>query len=446
MTKIRPAGWLLLVPVLLAPPLLRAATSIFNPVEMASRTLANGVRVVARETPGSGLVAIQLWIRAGSRFETPENNGAAHLIEHLVFQNDRPDSAAQVIEDAGGTVNGETEKDSTRYAAIVPSESFPAVLKAMARAARESDWSQRDLLFARDSVTQELMGRMLNPVRHANDLAYRAAFRTHPYRLIAGGAPDSLPSITLAALRQFHTRFYVGANMSLVVVGDVPAARVFTEAAAALGAIKVGESSRALTFPPETWTSPRDLTVNLPFRLATLSFAFRAPGMATPQDVWAMDVLVTLLGDSRHARLHRQLVEELKVAVAVDAQFLTHKDPGLLTLTLLATPANLTRAQQALMDEVRALRDGKIADDEIAHAKATLAGTYALQNETAEGQASSLGFYEAIATHEIAVRYDSLVRAVTPAQVRAAAHKYLDPEAYVRVLIRAPRGGLGARR
>ncbi len=415
---------------------------IFNLNELTQRTLPNGVRVVVREARGSGLVAVQLWLRAGSRLETSDTNGISHLLEHLVFRGDRADSPQQVIEDAGGQVNGETDKDATHFDAVVPAEAFEPTLRSLAAAVQRADWTPRQLDNARDTIEQELRGRLMQPFQQANDLAYRAALRTHPYRLLAGGGFETLPSLELAHLKRHHAQHYVGANLSVVIVGDVARATALAAAQAALGSTRRGESSLNRVFAAEDWTGPRELTVNLPYRLSVLTLAFRAPGMAAPMEVWAMDVLVTLLGEGRRARLRQRLIEQAKVAVEVDAQFITRHDLGLLTMTMLVEPTNLGKAQVALVEEVRSLASGEISDDEVSRARARMEGVYAAQNETAEGQAGSLGFYEALGSYEHAIRYDAQLRAVTTDRVRALAAKSLGRNTFARVLIR----GFGAPR
>ena len=68
-------------------------------------TLDSGLRVASETVVGSETATVGVWIDAGSRYETAQNNGAAHFLEHMAFKGTekRTQQALEVeIENMGG--------------------------------------------------------------------------------------------------------------------------------------------------------------------------------------------------------------------------------------------------------------------------------------------------------------------------------------------------------
>ena len=85
-------------------------------------TLPNGLRVVTDRMPTVESVSLGVWVRAGTRYERPQVNGVAHLLEHMVFKGTERRSAreiAEAIEAVGGNINAYTSRETTAYYAKV---------------------------------------------------------------------------------------------------------------------------------------------------------------------------------------------------------------------------------------------------------------------------------------------------------------------------------------
>ncbi len=427
--------------VLLGAASVRADTPILGASSITFRPLPSGLRVVVKESHATNLVSLWVGVRAGSRFETPQNNGASHLIEHLVYRGSahtKPGEVMQIIEDAGGVSNAETEKDYTHYYAIVTSEHFPKVLNALSDAILHPTFDPAELNNEKRAVVLELQRHDSNPINMAEDAATSDFFRVHPYRLIAGGTEESVRRLSREMLQEFHRKFYVAGNMSVVVVGDVKASEVIEQVAQAFAS--------ASTSPPPQTTIPaeplvkgvRRVTRTAPLEQVMISFAFRAPGIVKPEDVWTMDVLMTLLGEGRASRLYRTLQERSPIVTAFETTYLTRRDPGVFLISAIVPDANVEKAQRLILNEIQSVRRDLVSDAELGRAKGLVIGQYAGQNETVDGQAGVLCFYETLSHYADAVNYVDNVRKVSAEQLRRVAQTYLDPESYTVAILRPP--------
>jgi zinc protease len=405
------------------------------------RQLPSGLRVVVKEVRATHLVSLRIGVRIGSRFETPQNNGISHLIEHVVFRgsrNTQPGELMQMVEDAGGIANAETEKDYTHYYAMVTSEHFPAVLRAYSDVVLHPTFDPAELNREKQAVILELNRHNSNPINVVEDLATSELFRAHPYKMVAGGTEESVRRISRSALVEFHRRFYVARNMSVVIVGDVKADDAMEMVSKAFESVSTAEPP-SVTLPEEPVVKGvRRISHTVPLEQPMLAFAFRAPGVVKPDDVWAMDVLLTLLGEGRTSRLHRALQQRTQTVTAFETTYLTRHDPGAFLVSAIVPPDNAERAQKMILEEIQTVRRDLVPEAELQRAKGVLIGQFSAQNETVDGQGGTLCFYETLSNYQDAVNYVDNVRKVTAAQLRRVAQAYLDPEAYAIAVLKPP--------
>ncbi len=116
-------------------------------------TLPNGFRIVTEAMPGLQSASIGLWVEAGGRHETPDQNGIAHFLEHMAFKGTRRRSAlriAEEIEDVGGYINAYTSREMTAYYARVLSQD-PTSPSAARSWGRKSGWPRSARRISRGS-------------------------------------------------------------------------------------------------------------------------------------------------------------------------------------------------------------------------------------------------------------------------------------------------------
>jgi zinc protease len=443
------------------------------------------VRSVVQETQGTDLVAVQIWVRAGSRYENDANNGAARLIQSLALSGSKSyprtstGGAEEAIGALGGTVGSLTARDSTFYSATVAASFLPAALRILSDATLHPDLSDAAVEETKLDVESDLMRRAFDPVASASDLSYRAAFSKHPYRRPSGGTAASVAALTGGPVRAYHRARYVGANISVVIVGDVQ-----RDAAHKLVASFFGGAAASKGPAPaiSTEAAPAFRQIRRPggTPLGTLSLAFRSPGIQSPSDVVAMDVLLAYWKEGSDAALRRVLraskfgpdamgddnapagegengeegdkgakpdeeeatpknsqaeaPESQPLALAFDVDFLTQRDPGLFIISIVE-PSNKDEAIDAIWKEIKSLQQSGIEDKALAEAKRVLTQQYVQQSETVSGLAGALGFYEMIDSYQFAVTYLDRVARVTPADIKRIANKYFSSKSYIQATI-----------
>lgn len=420
------------------------AGPILDGSRIVEKTFDNGFRLVIKPEHQWDLVSLGLYVRAGSYCETDDNAGIAHLLEHLLFEATTGSDGQTVgpaIEALGGYVNAGTTRDFTRVDVTVASQYLGQVLEMLARASLEPEMTASAVTRERNVVIRELTDRMLTAEGVLQQLLWQTAFGQHPYGRGIGGTPEQVSGLSLEQLQAFHERFYVPGNMALIVVGDADPEGLTQQ----VGELFGQQPAVPLAFtdpPPEPkLTTSRRVVEKRQSDKTIVSFAWHTPGIGDPADVWAMDLIYTVLGEGNSGRL-RQALEAKGLALTCTVDFLTQRYPGLFIITALTDPDKEREARSAILAEIQRLREDQVPEEELAEAKRLLRVSYAFGNEAYSDQVGSLGFYESIASYRFAVDYIDEVNKVTAADLRSLARDYLAPDGYSLIIIR-PETGTG---
>jgi len=404
-----------------------AASGTLDANSIHETVFPSGLRLVVREAHGADLAAVQVWIKAGGFLEDQTTSGHAHVIEHLVFKGTQrrgPGAIDEEIESLGGELTATTEKDWTMYGTTVASQHALHVIDVLGDALRHPRFQTSDFQAEKPLILEEVAEGRAEPEHVVTDVLFRQAFQHHPYARDARGSPTVINHLNLDSLKAYFGKYYTAPNTTVVVVGDVQSAAVERQVRTAFGAETPAASKPSLKLPdPEiACQSPRRQVLETPFDTAFIGLAFPAPAVTTGPDVYATDILVTLLEHVPYGRLPAAL--RGKVA-GLKATFETRRQPGLLTIIAQTNPTDLDEVEKTLRTELQRLIDQPPTAQEIDFTRRQLVGSFVGDNETFSGQAGSLGFYAAIDRWQFATTYLDNVRKVTPEQVQATIKKYI---------------------
>ena len=403
-----------------------------------SYTLENGLRVLVAPNDAADLVTLDVWMGAGTRRETADNNGAAHFIEHLLFKGTttrKPGDIDAAIEDLGGTLNAATSYDWAHFYVTVASADADAALAVLADALMNAALRPEDMEAERPIILSEMARETAQPTGRLTQAFNALTFPTHPYGRPLIGTPAGIAQMTRQTVYDFYKTYYSPGNATLVIAGNVKPEQGLAMARKALGAWPA-HPFPADTVPPEApQTAIRTRTLEGPFRNAYVMLGFRAPSVKDRPDAWVMDVLLTYLGQGGNNRLTVDLQRKRRLVTSINANYLTQHDPGTLSVTAECDASNADAVTEAILAEVQSLRDAPLADADLAAAKHALLASYLFDAQTSSGRAGALGFYAVIDSARYDTDYIAHFEAVTAAQVQSVAQRYLDPQAYTLVTL-----------
>jgi len=331
--------------------------------------LDNGLFVSLSEDHTAPIVAVNLWYHVGSANERAGRTGFAHLFEHMLFQGSAhvgSNEHFELIQRAGGTLNGSTWLERTNYFETVPSNELALALwleadrmgELLAAMTQEKLDTQRDVVKneRRWSVDNQPYGTMLEKMQ---ELVFPSS---HPFQHSLIGSMDDLSAASLDDVAQFFATYYTPDNAVLSIAGDFESAEARRLVNEYFGPIPKGKGKPPLppmNLPPVFGKRLRDVVydnVSLP----RLFMAFRSPVFGT-EGYYAASVTSALLGLRRGSRLHQALVRERQVAADASAfTFDLAKGTDLVVVDVTARPeTSATQLEEEVEQEIdRLYRDG----------------------------------------------------------------------------------------
>src|SRR5436190_2119800 len=338
--------------------------------QVKSMTLANGMKVIVwtdRDIPN---VALYNWVRVGSRNEVSGITGLAHFFEHMMFNGTskrKPGEFDRSMEARGGSNNAFTTDNVTVYQDWVPRSALDLLFDLESDRLANLSFDPKVIESERGVVYSER--RLRTEDSNEGFLAEQVqgtAFIAHPYRNPTVGWPADIQGWTVEDLQKFFKTNYAPNNCTLILVGDVSAEEVFALAKKYLEPIPRQEPPpKVRTTEPEQLGEKR-VTVQRDAQTPLLHYAYKSPAANDPQGP-AINLLMSVLTEGDASRLHRLLVEEKKLAIAVNGYFQEGFDPGLtwlqLTLPEGANVGEVEKALDAALDDVvaKGVTDGELA-------------------------------------------------------------------------------------
>lgn len=373
--------------------------------------LENGATVLLDHVDGVRSASIGLWFRAGSRDETPQEAGAAHFIEHMLFKGTASLSSAELagrMDDIGAEANAFTSRDCTNYYMRVLDKRMPEAAELLADMLFNSRFDEGDMSTERGVILDEMRMYEDMPDDVANEILVRTCF---PGALGAPvlGSRESVEALTRSGLLGFKSRHYAGPGTVLAVSGrfDDGDASALADRLAALPAEPAAAPERA-EYTPGIALEGRDTEQN------QLLLAF--PGITYGSgERPAMAIMNTILGGSASSRLYTRLRDELGLCYDLESFDMTYADTGLVGIGAATSAGNEQRALREITDGLRRFLDEGPSDSELARAKAQAESGAVIALESTLARMRRMGQSELFlgrvdSIDEVVERYNAVTR------------------------------------
>lgn len=418
-----------------------------NGKDVKKAVLDNGLLVIVKEAPSTGLASIDLRVKAGSVYEGRYlGSGISHLVEHMIFKGTtrrNPAGIEKVIRAHGGSINGGTSYEYTSFTITLPSEHISVALKELGDCIFNCALHPKELAREKDVILKEINLNRDDPARHISRLLWNTAYASHPYRHPIIGYRDVFMDISRDDALAYYKKMYIPNNMALVLVADV-------DADLAIEQIKrsfLPQKRRPLREEPRIAEKPqissRRLDVEEDLDMAYFSLGYKSVDVYD-KDMPALDVLASILGYGSSSRLNTALYRKKGLVYSIGAWNYTPRDPGIFIISGVADPSKMEAAMSAVSEEISMIKSGSVTEEEIERIKAMVIANHIYSMETLSGQAADMAS-SLITTgdHDFSTKYVNMIRAITADDVKNAAERYLVDDKLSAVTISSAKKGQG---
>ncbi len=418
--------------------------------------LPNDMIVVAQEIPTAPVSSAHVWLRAGSIHEDELlGKGVSHYLEHLVSAG----STSTMTEEAsnallgamGAQTNAATSLGTVRYYINTTSSHTADAIDRLADWVLRAKMDQKEVDREMAVITNEINMGQGDPGRIFWKLTQQTRYQAHPARHPTIGYKDEFLTTTRDEIVSYYQKMYVPNNMVFVVAGDIDRHAVVKQVAELFKDVPArAVPGLEVAVEPEV-TAPREVVGYADIQRPRLRMMWPGVKLGADGD-YALDLLGSILGRGESSRLVRTIRDQDKLVTSIDAYNASFSFvPGFFGVDAeIAPPPGagdgagaaaideqaVGKVREAVLAQIRAVIDQPVTEAELDRAKRKIVASIVQANQTAQGVASRIA--SDILTHadpDYLPRYAEAIQKLTPADLQAAARKFLDNDHLMTVLM-----------
>jgi zinc protease len=407
------------------------------------RQLPNGLVLLGHANPVSQAVVLRAMIRTGAVHDVPERAGTARLTGSMLQRGTARHSFEQLSEltdSQGVSIATDVGRQTTDVTVKCLVEDLDLGIGVLTEVIREPTFPADQL--------EKVRGELLTGLREADQDTRSVAERTfrelaypdgHPFRRRVSGYQETVTQVAVPDLAAHHARTFRPDLTALAVAGGVEVADAFARLAAALGDWSSSGQPPSIAVPP---AAPLAGSVTKTVELTGKSQADVVLGFPsierTHPDYYALDVANLILGRlGLNGRIGANVREKQGLAYYSYSDLEGGLGPGAWAARAGINPANVERAVEAILTEIRGVREAPVTERELGDAQSYLTGILPLALESNDGVARTM---LSIELYDLGLdfldRYPRIIRDLTAADLQRAARQYLSTDQFALAIVR----------
>jgi predicted Zn-dependent peptidase len=351
--------------------------------------LQSGLTVVTENMPHLESVALGVWIKSGSRDETTDEHGIAHLLEHMAFKGTARRTAREIaeqIENVGGEVNAATSTETTSYYARILQDDVPLAVDILADILTESSFDEEELQREKHVILQEIGAANDTPDDVVFDKFAETAFANQTIGRPILGTPETVLSFTPQQIRTYLGRNYTTDRMFVVGAGALDHDSFVRQVEDRFSSLPQKPAatpvSEVASYTGGDVREDRDL-MDAQVLLGFEGKAYHA------RDFYCSQILANILGGGMSSRLFQEVREHRGLCYSVYAFHWGFSDTGIFGVHAATGGENLPELMPVIIDELRK-SSMKIEQQEIDRARAQIRAQLLMGQESPAARAGQI--------------------------------------------------------
>jgi predicted Zn-dependent peptidase len=400
-------------------------------INYSEHTLSNGLRVFLAPMKETQAVTILSIINVGSRFETKEQNGLSHFLEHMFFKGTekRPTTLdiSHELDALGAEYNAFTGEEFTGYYVSTAAEHFPIAFDVLTDMLYNSKFEAEEIEREKGVILEEIKMYHENPSTYLNEIEKHLTYGDTPLGRDIAGTPSTVKAFTRDDFIEYKKTFYGPENTILVIAGNPDThdwLKLVTENLSPLspGKARAYEKQSRLLDTPKVKVGHRPIDQ---VHLSLSHYAFSH----TDERTIPLGVLSNILGGTMSSRLFVEVRERRGLAYYVRSSSDSYHDIGSFACMAGVDAKKLDQAVETILEQIKRLQSEEVADIELERAKQNIKGRLSLRLEDSQSIARYLATdileYGKIEQPE---DYISKVEKVTKSDIMEIAQEIFKPE------------------
>jgi len=379
------------------------------------KVLSNGL-IVLHEKRDVPVTTVMLAAKYGAAYESAEEKGIAHFIEHLCFKGTEKRNVKQIaeeVEKVGGDLNAFTHEEITAYHVKLPSEHLNVAMDVIFDIFFNASFPEAEVEKEGNVICEEIKMYRDNPRMHVLDKIKNNLYEK-PFGDFIGGSKETVKSMTRDQLFKKHRSVYVPRNSILCVVGN----NDFDEVLKLAESLCVERDGVEIEKPGIKFREIKDVEKRGDIHQANLALGFHFP-YGDEKGKYAAEVFSTILGQGMSSKLFSEVREKRGLVYGVKTDLDLGKNYGYMIIWAGTDPEKVQQVIDISLEEYGKM--SKINGKELEAAKVQVIGNRHVESEGSNDTAVNLIMEEAAGKAEDYYEYEKNIRAVTLEDIKELA-------------------------
>lgn len=362
------------------------------------KILNNKMRIILIPVDHTDTVAVGVFVKIGSRYETERNNGISHFLEHMMFKGTKNYSSSvisQSLDGVGAMYNAETSQEQTSYYIYGHKNELDLFIKIIMDIYMHPLFRESDIITERGVVYEELNMYKDDPVDNINDIIHDTLFSNSSLKFSVLGTKKNLSQITRKDLFSFRKKFYVPERTVFVVSGDFDRKKIMPMLENKLS--RAVKSSCDITVPIQDPTIQTKMEINVVIKediaQTLIVIAFRSHSLySTYSDVY--DLIGDILTSGSSSRLFNLLRNKLGASYFSHSTNMAYSYEGVFTINIGADNKRVDEIIVKILEELYKMVKKGVTKEELEKSKKMRITAFSLGLQTPQDLMNHYGSNE----------------------------------------------------
>jgi len=382
--------------------------------------LRNGVTILVKESRANDVVAVQVTVPMGVKYESDKEAGISRLLQQALLKGTKTRTAEQIaneIESAGGRVSASSSKEVGFVQLSCTADGLEKVLDVFFDVILNPVFPAEEVSKEKTLQIRRLRERKDQLLASTVDLTQEVLYQGNPFHKPGEGYEETVATLGRDEVLEAYKRFYRPENLIIAAVGNFDSKKFVKKVEEKFGALKGGNKKISVELPPISLVESRSKLEHKESSSAWIVVAYPAPGMSEPNYLPAQ-VIDCVFGGSMNSRLFTELRDKKGLGYQVGSFYAGYSREAFIGAYIGTRPDRFAEARDGIVAEATRIRESGITEDELGSAKKFLRGTYIINLESNSSQAANFANNECVGVgYGYADRYVEGIGKVTEEEV-----------------------------
>jgi len=390
--------------------------------------LSNGIKTIMENCDFFHFVSFGVWVKVGSRSETKENNGIAHMTEHMLFKGTETKTAgeiARITAKLGGNLNAYTSKECTSYYCKTLPELLEPAIEVIADMVCHSAVREEDLENEKTVVCDEIDMYKDSAEDYVHEVLQKKVYKHHPLGFLISGKKKNVKGFSPKDIQTFMDKYYTGKNIVISVAGCFEPEKTLEFIKKYFGELKSGQKNTKFDTPKYYKT---DFIKYKDIEQLHMNLVFPAVSFLD-KDKYALTLLNNILGGDVSSRLFQELREKRGLTYNICSYGSSFCDTGLLHIYAAMNPSQEDFILSLIQKIIEDMTTSGVRREELEDSIQQTVVEMTLGQDNSAGRMSSnarmLMFEKELTSFEEAIRK---IKTVSLEDINLTIEKYLQIE------------------